>query len=308
MKTIILDTDIGNDVDDIFALTMLAKMKEFKLLGITTVYGDTREEARMARYVLDRLGRIDVPVFPGEGSPLGRGPVLRGSHIAGGFPQDFVNVQANSRTSAVDFLIEQSRLYEGELEVLAIGPLTNIAEAVRKDPGFPLRIKQLTIMGGLINPEKHPVWLEIIKHHNGEYNIACDLDASRIVFEAGFPITLIPLDVTTTVAFTEKHLGYFRRMPFGLGEILARELEIWWLVTSQMNEKEDYRSNPHDPMAVVSLYQEDMFTFERGQIEIGSSHGMSGMTLFNKNDKGSFRVAMEVKPEVLDEITRRIIQ
>jgi inosine-uridine nucleoside N-ribohydrolase len=70
MRTFILDTDIGNDVDDIFALIILAKARGLRLLGVTTVYGDTDFEARMTRYVLDKLGRIDVPVFPGEQTPF----------------------------------------------------------------------------------------------------------------------------------------------------------------------------------------------------------------------------------------------
>ena len=71
------------------------------------------------------------------------------------------------------------------------------------------------------------MWADIIRNHNGEYNISCDLEASRIVFQTDFNITLIPLDVTTKVTFTEKHKTYFACMPFGMGELLSLELEIW---------------------------------------------------------------------------------
>jgi len=308
MKNVILDTDIGNDVDDMFALIMLAKMKEIRLRGVTTTYGDTKLQARMCRYLLDKLGRIDVPVFSGEDTPLSGKPVLRGPHVSGGFPSDLVNVQANQHTSAVDFLLEQSRLHDGDLEILCIGPLTNIAKAVQMDPDFPSRITKLTIMGGMIYPDKNPVWLKIISRHNGEYNISCDLNASRIVFSSGFQVTLIPLDVTTTVAFTRKHRDYFCRMPFGLGEILERELDIWWLVTSQMDEHEDYRNNPHDPMAVVSMYDESFFQFNTGRLSIGPSHGLEGMTLFEASENSTTKAAVEVDPKVLDEITLRIVR
>ncbi len=308
MKNLILDTDIGNDVDDIFALIMLAKLRDIRFLGVTTTYGDTRLQARMTRYILDKLGRIDVPVFPGESVPLSGKPVLRGPHVSGGFPYDLANVQANPHTSAVDFLIEQSRLYAGDLELICIGPLTNIAKAIQKDPDFPGRIKALTIMGGMIYPDENPAWLKIISRHDGEYNISCDIDASRIVFSAGFRIRLIPLDVTTTVVFGKKHRDYVSRMPFGLGEILKKELDIWWLVTSQMDEVRDYENNPHDPMAVVSLYDQSYFRFKAGTVSIGPSHGLSGMTLFEESADGRAKVAVEVDPKILDEITLRIVR
>jgi purine nucleosidase len=308
MRNLILDTDIGNDVDDIFALIMLAKRRDIRLLGVTTVYGDTYEQGQMCRYILDKLGRIDVPVFTGEGFPLEGGSILRGFHITGGFPHDIANIRVNPQTSAVDFLIEQSVLYEGDLEILAVGPLTNLGKAIQKDSKFAGRIKKLTMMGGLVFPEKNPVWLEIIRNHNGEYNISCDLAASKLVFQAGFNIDLIPLDVTTKVAFTKTHRDYFSRMPFGLGEILTKELDIWWNVIAHIDEEKDCQSNPHDPMAVVSLYDESFFVFERGEINIGSSYGMTGMTLFEQNPGGSVRVAIEVSEDVLREITKGIIK
>jgi len=308
MKNLILDTDIGNDVDDMFALIMLAKMRDIRFLGVTTTYGDTGLQARMTRYILDKLGRIDVSVFPGESVPLSGKTVLRGSHVSGGFPSDLTNVQANPHTSAVDFILEQSRLYAGDLELLCIGPLTNIAKAIQKDPDFPGRIKSLTIMGGMIYPDENPTWLKIISRHDGEYNISCDLDASRIVFSAGFRINLIPLDVTTTVVFNGTHRDYFSRMPFGLGDILKKELDIWWLVTSQMDDMMDYENNPHDPMAVVSLYDRSFFHFKTGTVSIGPSHGLNGMTLFEESKDGKAQVAVEVDPKILDEITLRIVR
>lgn len=312
MRTIILDTDIGNDVDDIFALIMLAKMTDFKLLGVTTVYGDTKQEAQMTRYILDKIGRVDVPVIPGEGRAINANQddiILRGDHITGGFPEDLANVRVNSHSSAVDFLIEQSRLYDGELELLCIGPLTNLAMAIQKDPGFSARIKKITLMAGLISPEKNPEWFERIRTKNGEYNIICDEDASRIVFETRIPMILIPLDVTTKVHFTKIHREYFSQMPFGLGEILSKELSIWWNRCSRIESGyDDFKSNPHDPMAVVALNDEDFFTFEKGTISIGPSHGLMLMTLFRPEESGHVKVATGVNPEILNEIVRRIVK
>ncbi|MCD6342965.1 MAG: nucleoside hydrolase [Spirochaetaceae bacterium] len=309
MRTIILDTDIGNDVDDIFALIILAKAKELRLLGVTTVYGDTVLQARMTRFVLDKLGRIDIPVVPGEGTPLSGGPILRGDHVAGGFPAcDLANVRSNVSIDAADYLIEQSKLHEGQLEIFAIGPLTNISLAIQRDSGFSGRIKHLTLMGGMIYPDRNPVWLEIISRHDGEYNIACDQIASNIVFDSPIPKTLIPLDVTTTVAFTPEHRDYFARMPHGLGEILAKELDIWWNVTSRIEPAKDCRSNPHDPMAAICLFDESYYSFKQGQLSIGSSHGLNGMTLFQEDENGPDRVALTVKKDILKEVVARVIK
>jgi inosine-uridine nucleoside N-ribohydrolase len=128
MRTFILDTDIGNDVDDIFALIILAKARGLRLLGVTTVYGDTDFEARMTRYVLDKLGRIDVPVFPGEQTPISGGAILRGDHIGGGFPPDLNNVRSTVPIEAVDYLIEQSKLYTGELEIFCYRPFDQYSD------------------------------------------------------------------------------------------------------------------------------------------------------------------------------------
>ncbi|MCD6396040.1 MAG: nucleoside hydrolase, partial [Spirochaetaceae bacterium] len=301
MRTIILDTDIGNDVDDIFALIMLAKMNEFKFLGVTTVYGDTRLQAQMTRFILDKVGRVDVPVFPGESEPIRSGTggiILRGPHVSGGFPQDeLANVQVYPHTTAVDFLIEQSKLYEGELEILAIGPMTNIARAVQKDPDFSKRVKKITVMAGLIFPESNPEWLKIVSNHNGEYNTVCDLGASKIVLEAGFDLTLISLDVTSQVKFTGKHKEYFARMPFGLGKILERELEIWWNVIASVDETKDSQSNPHDPIAAVAVYDESYFTFEKGNLSLKKSYGLEGMIHFEKDENGLARIATSIRPD-----------
>lgn len=312
MRTVILDTDIGNDVDDIFALIMLAKMNEFKLLGVTTVYGDTKQQAQMTRLILDKAGRVDVPVFPGEEEPIRSGTngvILRASHVSGGFPQDeLAKIQVNVHESAVDFLIEQSKLYEGELEILAIGPMTNIARAVQKDPDFPKRIKHLTLMAGLIYPEENPVWLKIISNHNGEYNTVCDLGAADIVLSAGFSMTLVNVDVTGQVWFTRKHKEYFARMPFGLGEILARELEIWWNIIALVDDEKDSRSNPHDPIAVMALSDPGYFTFEQGTLSLQRSHGLDGMIHFEKSDSGNARITRTIKPEIVQEIIKRIVK
>lgn len=312
MRTVILDTDIGNDVDDIFALIMLAKMNEFKLLGVTTVYGDTKQQAQMTRFVLDKVGRVDVPVFPGEGEPIRggtNGVILRAAHVAGGFPQDeLANVQVNVHTTAVDFLLEQSKLYEGELEILGIGPMTNIAKAVQRDPDFPKRIKHLTQMAGLIDPENNSQWLKIVSNHNGEYNTVCDLGASEIVLGAGFNMTLVNVDVTGQVWFTGKHKEYFARMPFGLGELLSRELEIWWNVIAQVDDNKDSRSNPHDPIAVIALSDPSYFTFEQGTLSLQRSHGLDGMIHFEKSDSGKARVTKTIKPEIVPEIVKRIVK
>lgn len=307
-RDIILDTDIGNDVDDIFALIMLAKSNGVRLRGVTTVYGDTALQAQMCRFVLDKLGRIDVPVLPGEGVPIGGGAILRGDHVGGGFRRrDLDNVRVAPRLSAVDFLVEQARLYDGSLELLTIGPLTNVARAIQKDPSFGARIKRITLMAGMIYPDENPEWLEVISAHNGEYNIACDLDASKVVFESGIPMTLVPLDVTTTVAFSERHKEYFSRMPHGLGAILSRELEIWWNANAKVDPATDCRSNPHDPMTVVAAENPEFFVFERGTLSIGKSHGLSGMTLFQKDESGKDDVAVGVDTNVLEEIVRRVI-
>ena len=180
---ILLDTDIGTDIDDAFALALIVRSPDLELLGVTTVSGDTHARARLAAKLLWEAGVRSVPVVAGEpGRPL---PIEQ-TRWANGFRSP----QLRSG-SAVDFLDSTLRRRVGKTTIVAIGPLTNIAALLQKDPAIAKKISQVVLMGGAVHhgygDDPTPV---------AEYNIAADPAAAQKVFGSGVHILMVPLDVT----------------------------------------------------------------------------------------------------------------
>ena len=166
MRPVIFDTDIGTDVDDILALVLLAKAPELRLIGVTTVYGDTFLRARIAQVTCDLLERKDVVVVPGEAQTLAGRQIFWAGQEGYGMP-GLDQVKISESASAVQYLIESSGHYGNQLELLATGPLTNIASAISKSPEAVSQIKHLYLMGGAF-------WMDRYEH-----NIRCDPEASQ---------------------------------------------------------------------------------------------------------------------------------
>jgi purine nucleosidase len=186
MRPVVFDTDIGTDVDDILALVFLAKAPELKLLGVTTVYGDTNFRAKIAKATTQMLGRNDIKVIPGESLPVSGRQVHWAGHEGEGIPNiDAIEIKHGQ--SGTSYIGETAEALNGELEVIATGPLTNIARAITEAPASCAKIKHLYVMGGAF-------WMP-----RAEHNVKCDADAARVVFASGIPTTVISLDLTLRV-------------------------------------------------------------------------------------------------------------
>ena len=167
----VLDTDTGDDVDDVFAIALAAVSPRIDLRAVVTAHGDTEARARLAKRVLEECGRGDVPVYAGRRpnvSGLAADTPLQSG--AGFVPPD----AAVEPGDGVDVLLELVNREPGRITVCAVGPLTNLAHAIRQDPGFAANADRLLIMGG-----------EYPDGAAGEYNFNCDPEAARIVIECG---------------------------------------------------------------------------------------------------------------------------
>ena len=153
----ILDTDIGTDVDDILALVLLVRAAELQLVGVTTVYGDTTLRARMTRHVLDLLGHPDVPIGIGASETLTGRPVWWAGHEGAGIP-DLDRVRVDEGITAMDLLHQAATAHRGQLDLFAIGPLTNVAAAIAADDAFASSLHHLYLMGGAF-------WMETAEHN-----------------------------------------------------------------------------------------------------------------------------------------------
>src|SRR5438045_2696160 len=142
---VLVDTDIGDDIDDALALALVLRSPEIELQGVTTVFGDTRQRARLAAYLLKVSGREDVPIAAGIQNPI------QWRHRPSGVPQatvldDRVALPALSTTSGPVLIVETALAHPGRLTLLCLGPLTNIATALIIEPHLFMAIRRIVMM------------------------------------------------------------------------------------------------------------------------------------------------------------------
>lgn len=211
-QKIIFDTDFAfPPQDDAMTLLFVLNCPELEILGITTVAGNKSLNVANADVlkVLEVTGRTELPVYSGAAGPLVNEGTDWDRQRHGGWyanepapppPGGFATTKVLEARSAVDFLVETVRNAPGEVTILALGPLTNIALAMRMDRDFARHVKQLVIMGGGIaslpgGGGNHTP--------NAEFNFYVDPEAARIVLRSGIPIVLSPLNISRQARFTK---------------------------------------------------------------------------------------------------------
>jgi inosine-uridine nucleoside N-ribohydrolase len=183
----IIDTDIGDDIDDAFAVALALRSPELHILGITTAYGDTELRARLLDRFLGAIGRADIPVATGVATPHNN--VFTQTAYAHQAPQ-------RKHPDAVAFLLDQIRAHPGQITLIAIGPLFNVQAAIERDPVTFRQLRRVVMMGGSIyrgyggdkNGSPRPP--------EPEWNIRCDPAGARALLSAGVPVFVMPLDST----------------------------------------------------------------------------------------------------------------
>ena len=254
---LILDSDtstgvLGAEIDDGFAILFclaLHKLGRIRLLGITEVAGNTNVDQGVvcALKILEMTGHEDMPIYRGVDRPLvlERKPPFNPERVSeplGGDPK--IQVQ---QEHAVDFIIRKVRESPGQVTIVPIGPLMNIALAIRKDPGIVALVREIVAMGGEFNGTFFP----------GGFNWWFCPHSARIVLRAGIPITIVPMDVTVKTALTLKQLN-------SLGE---GELVNWLKRASEpfMTHKvgEEKAAYLHDPLAVAIAVDKTIATQSR---------------------------------------------
>jgi purine nucleosidase len=196
-QLVILDTDIGDDIDDAFALALLLHSPEVKLLGVTTAFGDTELRARLVDRYLAAVHGAEIPVEAGVSTPA-----------QNGFTQAAYARQAPARRhgDAVDFLLRQIRTHPGQVTLIGIGPLFNVQAAIARDPATFRKLRRVVIMGGSIyrgydggNPGGNTA-------PSPEWNIRCDPAGLRALLASGVPVFMMPLD-STQIRLAGQHLA-----------------------------------------------------------------------------------------------------
>lgn len=188
-EKIIIDTDIGDDVDDAFALALAVKSPELQILGVTTTFGDTEARARIVDRFLGEVGRAQIPVLAGKPTTP-KAPLNQRRYGEGG------RFAKASHADAVDFLLEQIRRYPGEVTLIAIGPLMNVGAAIDKDAATFRKLKRVILMGGCIQRGYGDLGYTAPVGVMAEWNILNDIPSAQKLFNSGVPLFVMPLDST----------------------------------------------------------------------------------------------------------------
>jgi purine nucleosidase len=200
---IIIDTDIGDDVDDAFAVGLALTSPEVEILGITTAWGDTQLRARLVDRLLAETGTAGIPVA--EGVPTkSKTPFSQARWAQAGPP-------AKAHLQAVDFLLDSIRKNPGEITLVAIGPLTNIGAAIDRDATTFRKLKRVVLMGGSIRKGYGDLGYAPDRGPEPEYNIYSDVAAAQKLFASDVPIFMMPLDSTQLKLDEEKRALLFRQ-------------------------------------------------------------------------------------------------
>ncbi len=275
---LLLDTDIGSDIDDAICLAYLLAKPECDLLGITTVSGEPEQRAMLASAICKAAGR-DIPIFPGAPLPLlipPHQPLAQQATALNRWPHETQFPQGR----AIGFLRDTIRSHPGEVTLLAIGPMTNIALLFTLDPEIPHLLKGFYMMIGAFPQESGFAGM---RH---EWNALNDPHATAIVYKARPPVhRSVGLDVTLQVQMDAAEVR--RRFQAPRLRPVLEMAEVWF----QMRPEVTF----HDPLAAVSIFDDQVCTYERGQVDVElASTKLAGMTYFAKAASGPHEVAMTV--------------
>lgn len=198
-QRVIVDTDIGDDIDDAFALALVLASPELEVLGISTAWGDTTLRVRLVQRLLAELGRGDIPVAQGIATES-RTPFTQARWARRGA----VSVAGAQRAvpSSVDFLLDSIRRHPGEITLLALGPLSNLGAAIQRDPATFRQLKRVVLMGGSVRRGYSKSAFHAPRPPDKEYNIVSDAAAAQALFGSGVSIVMLPLD-STQIRFEE---------------------------------------------------------------------------------------------------------
>jgi purine nucleosidase len=272
---VLLDTDPGSDIDDVLALAYLLRQPRCELLGITTVSGNTGQRAAIAEVVCRAFGREDVPIVAGAAETFAHGPgQLHVPHYAAIADRPH---RTNFRSdAAVDFLRETIRSRPGEITLLSIGPLTNVALLFALDPEIPSLLAGFVSMLGSYFDDARTEW-----------NAKVDPAATAAVLKRSRNHTLVGLDVTTQCTMPPEEVR--KRFRHGPERIVLPMAERWF-------EHAD-RITFHDPLAAALLFESDLCSYRQGKVTspVGADGDPAlGRTVFEVDPTGLHRVAASV--------------
>jgi purine nucleosidase len=188
-EKVIFDTDIGDDIDDAFALALALSTPELHIIGVTTAWGDTDLRARLTSRFLAETGHRDIPVAAGP-KTYAISPFTQ-TRWAEVWPEP-----AKGWPDAIDFIRDAARRNPGQITLISVAPFSNVAALIDKDPEAFRQLKEVVVMGGSIRRGYGDLGYTPNKGPDPEYNIHMDIQAAKKLFASGVPLYVMPLDST----------------------------------------------------------------------------------------------------------------
>jgi purine nucleosidase len=306
---VLLDTDLGSDVDDAIALALLLACEGLRLVAVTTVSAETRRRAWAAARLLALAGREDVEVCAGA-----REALVRRERFAWREIEDAAYPPGPeprlSAEPAPERIVRAAREAPG-LELVAIGPLTNLAHALALDPELPRRVARLVVMGGHI---RRVAIGGRVCEPGIDYNLCSDPEASAMVLGAGFRTRLVTADVTLACWLREADLARLESARNDAARALVPLIRLWTPWQRDIFERQlggtlapDNVAFLHDPLTVLSLVDESALRFEALRIVPTIEDGV-----FRTRESAELGAAMDVAtavdgPAASEAIVRRLV-
>jgi len=278
-KAVIIDTDIGDDVDDALALALALRSPELDLRAVTTVFGNVEVRTRLALKVLKTFGREDIPVATGIGRPLLERTFLAD---AGQRTPNQATVLAEgerlprpSPRHAVDLIISTAMAAGDGVTLIPVGALTNVASALLREPRLAERAR-VVLMGGVVSRPR------------AEHNVRCDPEAARIVFESGIPITMVGLDVTLRCVLGREDVERLRGRGLATTSLLADMIAAW-------RRGSDRLPVLHDPLAVAVSFNPGLVTTRPMAVRVETRGEFTrGFTVAHEGGEPNAQVCVDV--------------
>lgn len=275
---VILDTDPG--VDDAMAIALCIAHPDIDLLALTTVFGNVSvdQSTQNAQFLLDVFGATDIAVAKGLEKPIVQPPLPHSESVHGADglgncwePSRVLNPDAKhtklNALSAPEYIVEQATRYPGEITLIAVGPLSNVAKALELEPRLPEMLSSLIIMGGALDEPGNvtPV---------AEANFLNDSHAADRVLAVDWPATVIGLDVTHRIMVTDTHLGVLRDEAGETGKLLwesSRFYVDYYVRKGAAKDSQEPACAMHDAAAVLYLLMPSAFEVVKGRARVVDS-------------------------------------
>ena len=259
-KKVIIDTDLGDDVDDAVAIALAVLSPEIEVAGITTVFKDTKARAEMVKDLLEFYQMSKIPVYTGQGLPLIERPKMEKPIQYSILRNEYEPEQS---LDAVDFMIKTATENDNVC-IVAMGPLTNLGLAFLKAPEIMKRVEIIGMGGAFLN--SYPEW-----------NIICDPEAARIVTDFAENLTMLGLDVTKHTKLTTQEMEVVKNSVNPAVQYLYKGMEIFM-------DKTGFPITLHDALLIACLIERESVTLKKGDYTVELKGELTRGTIVHKTN------------------------